>query len=105
MFTTLTTEKNEYKLVLTTSAICQLEKKIGCNPLSIFDVNGEELPTVSVMIAVLHASLQKFQHGITEVKAYDIFDEWLASGHVMTDFVQVILDIYDASGLIKLEKN
>lgn len=102
IYTTLNTENREYKLALTTSGICQLEKKIGCNPLSIFG-NGETLPTISIMVSILHASLQKYHHGISENDTYDIFDKWLECGHAYTDFVEVILDIYRVSGLIKAE--
>lgn len=106
IYTTFNTNDREYKLALTTSGICQLEKKIGCNPLTIFG-NGEVLPTISTMVAVLHQSLQKYQHNINEQKACEIFDEWLECGNAYTDFVEVILEIYKVSGLIKAddEKN
>ena len=95
-----------YKLRLNTRNLVELEKRIGCNPLNIFG-NGEELPTVSVMVAILHASLQQYQHGISLNDAYDIFDAYLEE-KTMTDFVWVILEIYKASGLIEsdaAEKN
>jgi hypothetical protein len=75
-----------------------LEKTIGCNPLAIFG-NGETLPTITTMVAVLHASLQHFNHGVTMLDAYSIFDEYLEE-HGMTDFVKVIVDIYKVSGLM-----
>lgn len=88
-----------YKLRLNTRALVELEKRIGCNPLLIFN-DEDNLPTVSTMVAILHASLQQYQHNITINDAYDIFDEYLADGNNMTDFVWVIIDIYKASGLI-----
>lgn len=96
----------EYKLRLNTRNTVSLEKSLGCNPLAIFG-NGDTIPTITVMVKILHASLQALEHGITLENAYDIFDEWLADGHVMTDFIPVIIDIYKASGLIKatVEKN
>lgn len=93
----------DYKLRLTTRAVVGLEKTIGCNPLSIFG-DGETIPTITVMVAILHASLQQLNHGITQANAYDIFDEWLADGNAMTDFIPIILEIYKASGLIKMEE-
>ena len=94
-----------YKLRLTTRNIVLLEKQLGCNPLRIFG-DGEEVPTITVMVAILHASLQQYNHGITLNDAYDIFDEYLADDHTMTDFIYVILDVYKISGLIKTdEKN
>lgn len=92
----------EYKLRLSTRAIVALEKSIGCNPLMIFG-NGDTVPTITVMVAVLHASLQQMNHGISLNDAYDIFDEYLADGNAPTDFIQVILEIYQVSGLIPKE--
>lgn len=91
----------DYKLRLNTRNVITLEKTIGCNPLSIFGVNGDTIPTLTVMVAVLHASLQQYHHGITMADAFDIFDKWLDDGNSLTDFFAIILDIYKVSGLIK----
>lgn len=91
-----------YKLRLNTRNTVNLEKQLGCNPLSIFG-NGETIPTVSAMAAILHASLQQYQHNITLNDAYDIFDSWLGDGHTVTEFIPIILEIYKASGLINTE--
>lgn len=92
-----------YKLRLTTRAIITLEKQLGCNPLAIFG-DGSTIPTVTTMVAILHASMQQFNHGITMNDAFDIFDSYLADGHTMTDFLPVILDIYKVSGLMQSDK-
>lgn len=94
---------NAYKLRLNTRNVVSLEKRIGINPLAVFG-NGETIPTITVMVEVLHASLQQLNHGITLEKAYSIFDEWLADGHTMTDFLPIMIDIYKASGLIGTEE-
>jgi hypothetical protein len=88
-----------YKLRLTTRSIVLLEKQLGCNPLTIFG-SGDTVPTITVMVSILHASLQQYNHGITLNDAYDIFDEYIAYGHSSVDFIPVILDIYKASGII-----
>ena len=93
----------EYKLRLSTRNVVALEKQLGCNPLAIFG-NGDTLPTISTMVAVLHASLQQLNHGITMDNAFDIFDAWLADNHSMVDFPAVILDIYKVSGIIPDKK-
>lgn len=87
-----------YKLRLNTRNIVLLEKQINCNPLSIFG-EGDTVPTVTIMVAVLHASLQQYNHGITLNDAYDIFDEYLET-HSAVDFLPIILDVYKASGII-----
>lgn len=97
-----TAGNKDYKLRLSTRATVALEKQLGCNPLAIFG-KGDELPTVTTMVNVLHASLQQLNHGITLNDAYDIFDAYLADGHSVTDFIPVILEVYKASGIIKDE--
>lgn len=92
-----------YKLRLSTRYIVLLEKQIGCNPLHIFGESGDTVPTVTVMVAVLHAALQQYNHGITLNDAYDIFDKYLAEGRSTVDFLPVILDVYKASGIIPKE--
>ena len=91
-----------YKLRLNTRNIILLEKQLGCNPLSIFG-DGDTVPTITTMVAILHASLQQYNHGITLNDAYDLFDEYLADGHSTVDFIPVILEIYRASGIIPKE--
>lgn len=92
----------EYKLRLNTRNIVALEKTLNCNPLAIFGA-GDTIPTITVMVGILHASLQQYQHNITMNDAFDIFDAYLADGNTMTDFIPVILDIYRNSGLIRDE--
>ena len=89
----------DYKLRLNTRNTVLLEKQLGCNPLSIFG-NGDTIPTITIMVAILHAALQQYQHSITLNDAYDIFDTWLDEGHAATDFIPIIIDIYKTSGII-----
>lgn len=97
-----TAKGNEYKLRLNTRDVVSLEKKLGCNPMAIFGT-GSTIPTVTIMVQVLHASLQQYHHGITLDAAYDIFDSWLEDGNNMTDFIAVIVDVYKVSGIIPKE--
>ena len=89
-----------YKLRLNTRNTVLLGKQLGCNPLNIFGTNHDTIPSITVMVAILHASLQQYQHGISLNDAYDIFDEYLDAGNSATDFLPVILELYKASGLI-----
>lgn len=100
MYFDFTAGNKTYKLRLTTRSIVALEKQIGCNPLMVFG-NGDTIPTISTMVAILHASLQAYEHGISLNDAYDIFDAYLADGNQMTDFIPLILEIYKTSGIIK----
>ena len=94
----------DYKLRLTTRSIIQLEKQIGCKPLMIFG-DGSQMPQITTLVAILNASLQALNHGITMNDSYDIFDAYLADGHSLTDFIAVIVNLYKVSGIIPEEKN
>lgn len=89
-----------YKLRLTTRSLVLLEKTTGFNPLAMFGLEGDTLPTITNMVAVLHASLQQFNHGITMSDAYDIFDDYLADGHDTIEFIKVIMDLFKESGIV-----
>lgn len=93
-----------YKLRLNTRNTILLEKTLGVNPISVFG-DGDTIPTVTTMVQILFASMQQYNHGITLNDAYDIFDEWLADGHTVTDFLPIIVEIYKASGIIKNTNN
>ena len=91
-----------YKLRLNTRNTVMLEKALGRNPLAIFS-NVDTMPTVTDMVQILFASLQQYHHGITLNDAYDIFDEYLADGHSLVDFLPVILEIFKTSGIIRTD--
>ena len=101
-----TAGNKEYKLRLSIRATVALEKQLGMNPLSIFG-DGDTMPTITTMVHILHAALQQLNHGITLDNAYSIFEDWLADGNTITDFLPIIIDIYKVSGIIKqdAEKN
>lgn len=63
-------------------------------------VQGGELPTVSEIIAVLHASLQALEHGYTEEAVCDLYDEYIDEGHNLSDIVPVVIEVFQVSGLI-----
>lgn len=96
----------EYKLKLSVGSIMALEKKINTNPAAIFgfDEDNPVIPTVTTMVCVLWASLQDMQHGISMTDAQEIFGEWLNNGHIPTDFIKVITEIYKVSGIFKQSK-
>lgn len=99
MYKEFSAGNKEYKLRLNIRNTVALEKMIGCNPLAIFG-GGDRLPTISEMVAILHYSLQQYNHGITMNDTQDIFEEWLNDGNTPTDFIQVIIEIYKVSGII-----
>lgn len=103
LYVDFTAGNKDYKLRLSTRQTVSLEKQLGCNPLSIFG-DGETIPTITTMVYILYASLQQLNHGISLDDAFNIFDDYLADGHVVTDFIPVIVEIYKVSGIIKNSK-
>lgn len=92
---------NAYQLRLNTRNTVALEKLLGKNPVMAVFGNGEELPTVTSMVQVLHMALQERHHGISLDKTYSIFDDYLADGNTPMDFVSVVMDVYKAAGLLQ----
>lgn len=106
LYVDFTAGNKDYKLRLNTRNVVNLERQLGCNPLSIFG-DGDTMPTVTTMVQILYCSLQQYHHGISLDDSYDIFDRYLEE-HSMTDFLAVIVEIFKASGLIRegnIEKN
>lgn len=103
MYVEFNAGEKDYKLRLSVDSMIQLEKKIGMNPAAIFgfDENSPTIPTITTMVAILWASLQDAQHGVSMNDAQGIFGAWLDDGHMPTDFIAVITDIYKVSGIFK----
>lgn len=103
MYVDFSAGNKDYKLRLSIRNTITLERQLGCNPLVIFG-DGDKLPTVTTMVQILHASLQQYHHNIGINEAQDIFETWLDDGHAITDFIQVIVDIYKVSGIIRSDE-
>lgn len=93
-----------YKLRLNMRGVVALEEDLGYNPLFIFaNEANKHTPTAKEMITVLAAALKEYHNG---ADAYAIFDNWIAEGHIINEFVEVIVKLYQNSGLFKVnEKN
>ena len=96
--------EKELKLRLDSRSCVVLERKLGKSPLSIFMDAENSLPKLEDLIAILQASLQKYNQGYTEDKTYDLYDEYVEDGNTFTDFIPVIMDIFKVSGFFKEEE-
>lgn len=103
LYTIFTVGNTEYKLRLNTRNLISLEKQINRGALTIFG-DGDRVPSIAEMVAILHCSLQQYQHNITLNDAYEIFDKWVEEGNPITDFIAIIVDIYKVSGLFREEQ-
>lgn len=99
-YTTFTVGDKEYKLRATAATIVELEKRLGGkNPLDILmAVERGELPTVTNILYILHAALQKYHHGIDVRKVLEMYDSYIESGKNYTDLIPVLVDVFRVSG-------
>ena len=90
-----------YKLRLNTKNIILMERTLGRNPVMIFGLDPENpsIPSITEMVAILHAALQQYNHGISMNDAYDIFDEYMEE-HAATDFISVIMSLFQQCGIM-----
>lgn len=104
-FVPLTIGEKEYKLRLDLKNTQALEKIVGTNPVNVLmGVAEGKMPTASFTVACLHASLQKFQTGMTMQKVNDLLDEAIDQGMALTDFMEPLMNVFEVSGLIPKEK-
>lgn len=79
----------EYKLKLTSGAITTLEGKFKDSLLNVVLDNG--VPTVSIVLTILQAALQKFHHGIKTEAVGDLYDQYIDDGHTQMDLLSDVL--------------
>ena len=96
-FATWKVEGIEYKLKLTTSQIIKLEDKYKINLLTI--VTNGDIPPLKIMLEILHASMQKFHHGIKAENVHEMFDTYVEEGGSQVEFfTNVLMPVFNASG-------
>lgn len=103
-YTTFQVGEQEFKLRASATAIVELEKKLGGrNPLSILmTVENGDIPSVSSLLLILHASLQKYHHGMTFEKVLALYDDYVDAGNTYTDLIPIMVDAFKSSGFFKM---
>lgn len=95
-------DEKELKLRLSSHQATTVEEKIGMNLLKIFMPEaGEEftLPPLKVMLLLVHAALQKHQHGYSLENVYDLYDEYVDNGGDQAAFMtDVLMPLFEVSG-------
>lgn len=99
-FTVWTVGGNEYRLRLDSSRICKLEEQFGGQNLLFVVADADNgLPPLFVMLTVIQAAMQKFNHGMTYKRVQELFDEYIEEGGSQTSlFSDVVIKILGASG-------
>lgn len=99
-FAVWTVKGEDYKLKLTTDAICQLESKLNGNLLSVI----ETLPPLNVMCGIIQAAMQKYHHGIKFNTVKELVDHYIdEDGSQLELFTDVIVPIFQVSGFFSVE--
>lgn len=87
----------EYKLKLTTSQILKLEENYKINLLTI--IAEGNIPPLKIMLDIVHASMQKFHHGMKKDSVCDLFDTYIDEGGSQIKlYTDVLMPIFNASG-------
>lgn len=99
-----TVGEEEYKLRLAARNAVELENKLGKHPLEVLlELQESSLPKVKDTCLILHAALQKFNHGMTLDKVYDLYDEYIEAGNSIQEVLELIMDIFRTAGFIPEE--
>lgn len=86
----------EYKLKLTTAAICSLEEKYKRNLL---DVISGGMPPLAMMLTITQAAMKNWEHGIKYTDVQALFDRYCEEGGTQLSFMtDVLMEIYKVSG-------
>lgn len=106
-YTTLNIGDKEYKLSLDIRAMCEAEKRLGDNPLNeLLSMKTEGgLPRTEFIVIMLHAALQKYNHGIKFEDTYDLLQKYLDEGYQYTDLLNLVAEVFKVSGIIKEDEN
>lgn len=86
----------EYRLKLTTAAICSLEEKYKRNLLEV--ISGG-MPPLAMMLTITQAAMKTWEHGIKYTDVQGLFDKYCEEGGTQLSFMtDVLMEIYKVSG-------
>lgn len=85
----------DYKLKLKTAQISKLENKYKCNIMKLV----EDLPPLDVMLTIVQAAMENWEHGVKFERLQDMFDQYVDEGGSQIDFyTSVIMPTLSVSG-------
>jgi len=93
----------EYKLKLTTEAICNLEERFKKNLLLVIGEDG--LPALSTMVLIIQQALSAYHHGFGKREVTELFDEYFDHGGTQTELLSdVLMPLMTVSGFFTKEQ-
>ena len=98
IFAYWTVKGKQYPLKLTTSVICEVEKKFKTNLLNVIS-SGGGLPPLSTMLTMVQAGMKAWTHGVTYSDVQRLFDSYCEDGGTqLTLLTDVLMPMYQVSG-------
>ena len=96
-----TVNDKEQKARLTAKTCIDLEKKLGTNPLNVMmSMDEKKMPSLDVLITILHYSLVQYQHGLTLDGTYAVYDDMVDEGKGIADLLNIVIELFRVSGFI-----
>lgn len=87
-----------YRMKLTTPEQLQLEKVYKRNLFALMG-DADNLPTLSTMLQITHASMKPFHHGIKLKQVESLYEKYIKEGGSMLQFyVETYMKIFAVSG-------
>lgn len=91
----------EYRLKLKAATINKLENKYRQNLMNMID----EIPPLSVMLTIIQAAMEPWEHGLSYPKVQNLYDSWTEEGGNQMDlFTKVIIPTMAVSGFFTPEQ-
>lgn len=92
-----TVKGREYRLKLKASTINKLENKYRKNIMTI--VMADDTPPLSVMLTIIQAAMEPWEHGIDYPDIMKLYDSWTEEGGNQTDlYTTIIIPLMTVSG-------
>lgn len=96
-----TVKEQDYKLKLSTSEVIRLEQKYKTNLINTLQGG---IPSLTVMLDILHASMTKYNANVKLKDVYDIYDDYLDDGGSQTSLLtDVVMEVFQVSGFFTQE--
>lgn len=91
----------QFRLKLKASTVGKLENKYHKNIMNMLD----DIPPLSVMLTIIQAAMEPWEHGMTYLKVQDIYDSWTEEGGNQSDlYTKVILPTLSVSGFFTADQ-
>jgi hypothetical protein len=87
-------------LRLTSRSTVALEQKLGMSPISAL-MENQQVPKLETAITILHGCAQALNHGVTQEKVYDLYDEYVDCGGTLMDLIMCLVEVFKISGFFK----